>query len=422
MTGFSVVNGTAVGIYGMILSASFCDILWTKKKKYLMLVCMAGLLLLQGAAYVLFDYEVVQKLYPVLTHLPLAMILCIFTGRYLWSFISVFVAYLCCEMRRWLALLSVELFFGNLEVQSEAEFVLTVPLLLLLLKFAAPAVRNISRVSVSVQIQFGLIPMLEYGFVYLTQVYTDLLYSGRPLVAEFMFFVCSISYIFFVLRTSQEKFLRNQLENRQATLNLQMAQAVREIDLLRDSQQQARTYRHDLRHHMQYISTCIENGKSEQAQEYIQEIYADIEANKVTVYCENETVNLIFSAFADRAKKQGISVCIRAEISKALAVAERDVCVLCSNALENALNACVKLRKLQRFAEIKVTAYEKNGKLFMEFMNSCDKEVTLDKGVPVTNEPGHGMGVPSICAIVERYQGMYQFTIKDDNFILRVSL
>ena len=51
-----------------------------------------------------------------------------------------------------------------------------------------------------------------------------------------------------------------QLEQTQNSLNLQVAQAVREIDALRESQRKASTYRHDLRHHLQYISACIENG------------------------------------------------------------------------------------------------------------------------------------------------------------------
>ena len=53
----------------------------------------------------------------------------------------------------------------------------------------------------------------------------------------------------FVLQTTQEQKLRSQLEQTQNSLNLQVAQAVREIDALRESQRKASTYRHDLRHH-----------------------------------------------------------------------------------------------------------------------------------------------------------------------------
>ena len=73
------------------------------------------------------------------------------------------------------------------------------------------------------------------------------------------------------------------MEQVQSTLNLQVSQAVREIDSLRQSQQKTRAYRHDMRHHLQYLSACLENGQTVQAQEYIRSISDEIEAAKVTV-------------------------------------------------------------------------------------------------------------------------------------------
>lgn len=143
-----------------------------------------------------------------------------------------------------------------------------------------------------------MIPLLSYVFDYFTRIYTDLLSSGNQAAVEFMPFVCSLAYLVFVLQTTQEQKLRSQLEQTQNSLNLQVAQAVREIDALRESQRKASTYRHDLRHHLQYISACIENGRAEAAQEYIHSVCAEIEASKVNVYCENEAANLILSALA----------------------------------------------------------------------------------------------------------------------------
>ena len=306
--------------------------------------------------------------------------------------------------------------------QNVTELLITVPLLLLLIKFAAPAVRVVSTESTSIQLQFGMIPVLGYVFFYVTQIYTDLFYSGSPVIAEFMSFVCSVAYLAFVLRTSEEKRLRSELEHAQSMLNLQVEQSVREIELLRQSQQQASAYRHDLRHHMQFLSGCIENGKTEQAQKYIEEIYADIEAHKVVLFCENETVNLIFSAFAERAKKQKISMEIKASLSKKLFVVESDLCVLLSNALENALHACQEFKDKNRAAVIEVTAYEKNGRTCIQIVNSCKGNIGVEHGLPVTKEPGHGLGVRSICTVVEKYQGICDFSVKNDKFILRVSL
>ena len=135
-------------------------------------------------------------------------------------------------------------------------------------------------------------------------------------------FLCSI------LRASRVERQRIQMEQLQTSLNLQVTQAMREIEALRLSQQRASTYRHDLRHHMQFLAGCIENGRTEQALGYIRSVCSEIEAGKVTAYCENEAANLIFSAFADRAAKPGCSSrCRRA--SRRRCQSRRATCACC---------------------------------------------------------------------------------------------
>lgn len=418
----SLLNGFAVAVFGVILSASFCNICWNRKKRIIMAGSMAGLLLVQAIIIYFMETEMVRFLYPVITHLPLLLILYLFTKRSLWSVGAVLTAYLCCQVRRWLALFATALLSGDIVVQSVCEIIITVPLLLFLLKYVSPAVRFISYSSSWVQSQFCLIPAVYYVFDYATQIYTDLMTKGNLVVAEFMSFVCSAAYLVFVLRSSEEKWIRNQLEQTQDTLNLQISQAVREIDTLRESQQKTKEYRHDLRHHMQYLAVCIENGKLEHAQDYIRGICSEIEANKVITFCENEAANLIFSAFAGRMKEQNISMLVKVQISKNIHISESDLCVLLSNALENALHSCLKIQEEGREAIVEVSAFEKNSKLFLQIINSCDSDITFVQGIPVTNQPDHGIGVRSICALVERYEGIYTFEVIDDKFILRVSL
>lgn len=417
-----LVNLISVGIFGMILSAAFCNIVWTRQKRLIFTGSMAVILMIQGIVYFWIDSSLVETVYPFITHLPLTIVLCILSKKYLWSIISVLTAYLCCQVRRWLALFVVVIFSGSSVMQDAAELILTLPILLLLLRFAAPSVRSVSQYSTSMQIQFGLIPALYYGFDYLTRIYTDLLLKGSLVAVEFMPFVCSASYLIFVVRATTASRIRRQLEQRQDILKMQMEQAVREIETLRISEQKTKAYRHDLRHHMQYLSSCIENKRLAQAQHYIHEICAEIEKNRVFFFCENEAANLIFSAFAGRAKNAGISIKIKAGLSQNIPISENDLCVLLSNALENALHASLLQKKSGLPGIIEVTAYEQKGTFFFQFLNSCHSKVIFHQGLPVANTPGHGIGVHSICAIVEQYHGIYSFSLENNKFILRVSL
>lgn len=418
----SLFNYTAVAIYGMVLSVAFCDIFWTWKKRLVMAGSMATILIFQGVVYFAYGSSITADLYPLLTHLPLTVVLCVLNKKCLWPVISVLTAYLCCQLRRWAALFVVAIFSGGFIMQNVVELAVTLPLLLVVLHFVAPSVRSISHYPASVQCQFGLVPALYYGFDYLTRIYTDLLTAGNMVALEFMPFVCSAAYLMFVFHTSAQERMRSRLEETQRCLNLQMVQAVREIEALRESQRKTSIYRHDLRHHMLYISSCIENGRYGRAQEYIQEICSGIEGNQITVFCQNEVANLIFSSFVERAREFGIPIEVKAGISRSIPVSESNLCVLLCNALENALHACQKRKEKGLSGMIQVYVHEKNGTILLQIINSCDADVIFDHGLPVAGEAGHGLGVRSICAIVEQYGGIYDFSVKDGRFILSVSI
>lgn len=422
VSSISLVNGATVGIYGILLSASFCDIVWTKRKSLTMGISTGFLLLLQGVIFFLANDEIVRIFYPFITHAPLVVVLWVLSKRLLWSIISVLVAYLCCQLRRWIALFIVALCSGGTLLQDTVELLITVPLLLMLLKFVAPAVCTLSRDMVSIQWQFALVPLLSYIFDYVTQIYAAGLSKSSPVVMEFMYFICSAAYLGFVLRITTEKNIRNQLEQMQDTLNIQITQAMREIELLRESELKTATYRHDLRHHMQYVLNCLENERREHARQYIQEICTELEASKVIRFCENEAANLVLSAFVGRAEGSNVKMEVQANIPEVISVSESDLCVLLSNGLENALHACQRLTEKNKLAEIKVLAYEKRGKLFFQIANSCEEDVIFEHGIPVAKYKGHGIGIRSICALVERYQGMYSFTVDEGQFIMRVSI
>lgn len=303
----SLLNDLAVGVFGSVLSAWFCNALTTPRNRRVFWGFMAVLPLLQGWVYFCWGAAAMQRVYPLVVHLPLTVVLALLTHTLLWPTVSVLTAYLCCELRRWMALLIVALLAGGEPLQDALELAFTVPLLLLLLRFAAPAVRELAGCPARTQLQFGVIPALYYGFDYLTRVYTELLQNGDPAAVEFMPFVCCTAYLAFLLYHSTREQEQNRLQQAQKSLDIQLGQSVREIAALRESQTLTRQYRHDVRHYLQYLSACIENGQTEQAQAYISGICAQIEAQKVTRYCENEAANLILSSFAARAKKRARS-------------------------------------------------------------------------------------------------------------------
>ena len=296
-TAVSLLNDVAVSLFGSILAASFCGALDSRRNRVVFWCCMVVIPLVSGWIYATWDANFLRMIYPLIIHLPLILLMSVLTKKPWWAVVSVLTAYLCCQLRRWLALFVVALASGGHVMQNVVELAVTLPLLALLLRFAAPSIRRLADHSIRLKLVFGMIPTVYYIFDYATVVYTDILSSGSPVVVEFMPFVCCGAYLVFLLYYVAEEEKRDRLQQLKNSLGIQVTQAVREIDALRQSQKQASAYRHDLRHHLQYLAGCMAEGQTERAQSYISGICAEIEAQKVQCYCENETANLILSAF-----------------------------------------------------------------------------------------------------------------------------
>ena len=90
-----ICNSIVVGLFGIILSASFCDIQWTKQNRFTLAGCVTLLFLCQGVVYICADGEMVRSLYPVIMHLPVVGLLGILSKKYIWSWVAVLTSYLC---------------------------------------------------------------------------------------------------------------------------------------------------------------------------------------------------------------------------------------------------------------------------------------------------------------------------------------
>lgn len=89
-------------------------------------------------------------------------------------------------------------------MQHTAELLMPLPVLLILLCFAAPSVRSISNNAFSMQVQFGLAPALYYGFDYLTGNDIEMLSESALAAIKLMSFVCGAMYLFCVVRVWNE--------------------------------------------------------------------------------------------------------------------------------------------------------------------------------------------------------------------------
>lgn len=168
-----------------------------------------------------------------------------------------------------------------------------------------------------------------------------------------------------------------------------------------------RIYRHDMRHHLKILAGMAQQNNSAEILEYIGELNETAELCTPEMFCKNSAVNAVLSEYISRAENIGCRTEHKVFIPEELPFELPDVCIILSNALENALNACEKCPEDKRYIDLLVD-FSDDRKLKISVRNPCSDIVELDaEGLPVVAKraDGHGIGLRGVKKTVEKYNG-----------------
>jgi two-component system, LytTR family, sensor histidine kinase AgrC len=407
-------------LFGAAVAVSFAGMARTWKN-HLALGCFTLILfILQIVCLRIWDMEMTIKIYPLLSHLPVAVFIALYLKRtWLISLTSMFVSFLCCQPPRWIGTVAGTA-FGSASMNHLGYIAAAFLMYYLLQKYAVKSVRHLMERSVKSCLLFGAMPIFYYLFDYIATVYTDFMYSGVQAAVQFMPFVTSTFYFVFILLYYAETQKQASIQRERDMLDTQFRLAQTEFASLRQMQQNAASYRHDMRHHFALLQGLASKEHIEELKEYLRTAQSDMDAITPIRFCENETVNLILSAFAAKAKQSRILLTIDAKPPNSLTLSDTELCSLLSNALENAIKASENIADSNK-RYIKLRMYSKNNKLCIDIRNSYQSKPIFHQGFPVSKEQGHGFGTKNMAHIVERHGGVYQFSVKDGWFIFQAT-
>lgn len=407
-------------IFGIVVSVLFAGIELTRKNRLILGFICVVFLCIQTACWWLFGLDITSKLYPLIIHLPLLFIFSLYYKRpWLISAISILSGYLCCQAPRWVGFLA-----GSVLGSRLADHVFYIGAVFLsyyfLKRYVAGSVRQLIEMSKKSCLFLGGVPLFYYVFDYTTTIYTDVLYRGTKWAVQFMPSTISVFYFVFVLLYYSETQKQAALQRERDMLDTQFRLAQTEFTSLRKLQQNAAAYRHDMRHHFSFLQGMASKDQIEEIKEYLKTAQSDMDAITPIRFCENETVNLILSSFASKAKQLDIQLTLDAKLPESLPFSDTELCSLLSNALENAIQASEHIPDRNRRI-IRLRVYSKNNKLCIDIRNSYQTEPIIYQGLPVSNVQGHGFGTKSMALIVEKHGGVLQFSVKDGWFIFQAT-
>jgi len=187
-----------------------------------------------------------------------------------------------------------------------------------------------------------------------------------------------------------------------------------------ESIKSTKIYRHDLRHHLNVLSTLTHENKIDEFDAYVESLNHKLNETALSTYCENIDINAVLSVYLRNAEEASIVVSHEISVSEKLPIDEIDVGLIIANGIENAINANLKMPLLSRRLLIKIN--HDHQLLTVLIQNPLLEEIEFIDGLPQSNQAGHGLGTESIKRLAEKVKGTALFSVEKGRFTLIVQL
>ena len=214
--------------------------------------------------------------------------------------------------------------------------------------------------------------------------------------------------------------LKSRLENTALLLEkLSYSQAKYYQNMIRLNEDQ-RKFRHDYRNHMICIQALMKEKQYSDAEQYIQEItHKEIIENN-GFFTGNQIADAILYDKSINAESVNAKIQFEGSICDKLPLS--DICVILANALDNAIEACVKITSSEKKFIMVKCAFAQNIQI-IQISNPVEQDVEIyNNAVETTKEDksAHGIGLYNIMKIVEKYDGEYGITCENKQFVLDI--
>lgn len=228
-----------------------------------------------------------------------------------------------------------------------------------------------------------------------------------------------VFYLFESLLASEEikysyKAVQSQMELQEKHYN--------EIE---ENQKETRRIWHDLKHHINYIGLMLKDNNTDGARDYLIKLESATDSLITPINSGNITVDAILSQKYTNAKRKNIEIKFDVLLSEEVNIEMQDLCVLLSNALDNAIEACEKITDERIKREIAISMASERSFLKIRVTNPTASPPMMKDNEWITtklDEKNHGIGLKSIKKITEKYEGAVTIKTDENGFDLLLIL
>lgn len=176
-------------------------------------------------------------------------------------------------------------------------------------------------------------------------------------------------------------------------------------------------FRHDFKNHMLCLQALINGNDIASAADYIKELTQREYINPHNIFTGNKIADAILEEKNELAEQFNIHIEFNGEISDIIPAA--DICVILSNALDNAIEECQTNKMVNSVIDVSCI-YRKNVQIIRITNPTYSKPVIKDGLINTSkaDTQNHGLGLFNIRHTVNKYNGTFEIQHKDNLFIL----
>lgn len=214
-------------------------------------------------------------------------------------------------------------------------------------------------------------------------------------------------------------YQRNVYKEKEAITDKYLNEQKSHYEYLENREKETKKFRHDLRSHMEIISSMANDHDFERMNKYLEKMHMKIDTFGNLITVQNGIVDAIINQYYTKAIQSGVKMDVKGRLPADCAIDAFDLCTIFSNILSNAFEAAVTTE--EKYISLECRYNDKN--IIIVVKNSFDGTTQSSNTQWKTRKEDtdyHGYGLENIKDSVKKYNGMFDIDTKEGMFILTI--
>ena len=231
----------------------------------------------------------------------------------------------------------------------------------------------------------------------------------------------SITSIFFIIFFGKNEALLKKNAEHETRLYI-LSESAQNYNNMLSVSEKIRRWQHDQKNHYLIINNMIQNGNSQEALKYINNLENSLDTGVInSINTENPVIDAVLSQKMQLIHDSQINFDYSVFIPDGLNVAQAAFSSILCNIFDNAVEASLKLPIEKR----KITfSIKPHGQMILiELSNSSDGHYSYQNGaLQSTKNSRHGLGLKILRELVDENNGFCTFIPEPDKFTVKIAL